>query len=67
MSEEKAKPRVWWVFPGSKYPYLEPSVINAPPDIWQDQVSGARVAPEFRKQFIKVVEVIPGVIDVPLD
>lgn len=59
------KPRVWWVFPGNLQ--IPASVIDAPPDIWQDKITSAKVAPEFRKQFVKVMEVISDHLDVSLD
>lgn len=57
--------RVWWVFPGDEQ--LPMSVIDAPPQVWQDKVTGDRVRPEFYKRFVKVAEIISNPLDLPCD
>ena len=34
------------------------SVIDQPPAIWKDKITGAKVRPEYYGRFVKCVEVI---------
>lgn len=62
---EKKIPRVFWVFPGDDQ--LPPIVITAPPEVWQDKVTGSRVLPEYWPKFIKVIEVMPPPLEIEHD
>ncbi len=48
------KLRFFWVMPADES--LPLTAIDAPPDIWQDKITGARIKPELYHKFIKVVE-----------
>ncbi len=65
--EGKQKPRVWWVLPADKSPDRTGIVIDAPPEVWQHPVLGDRINRQYWKDFVKVIEVVPEVLDVPCD
>ncbi len=54
MSDNKL--RFFWVDPGCEVKGIPMSVIDAPPDVWIDKVTGARVDPFHRYRFVKCIE-----------
>lgn len=63
--ETDKKPRIFWVLPGEGWE--QSIVIDLPPDIWLNKVTGEKINPGFYKKFIKVVEIMPPELDVELD
>ncbi len=51
---DKKIPRIFWILAEDNLPI---TCIDAPPEIWQDKVTGDRVHHTYYHKFIKVVEV----------
>jgi|HubBroStandDraft_3_1064219.scaffolds.fasta_scaffold408613_2 hypothetical protein len=54
---DKRSPRVWWVLPANDQMHTA-ICIDAPPEIWQNKVTGDRIEKQYWNLFVKVAEVI---------